>query len=351
MIDNSDIMKTANAAYAVGLRGDNLITAIAIAGAESGYRLGAAGDMSIGGSYGPWQIHLPAHPQYTQSWLTASYSNNAEAMYSISGGGGNWNAWSTYVGGQYRSHLAEASEAAAAATGATDSTGGSTVAARADHLTEPFGSAIDKLLAAYPGTTINSGFRSLAEQEALWANSAQDGVMVAQPGRDCDASGYCKGGSYHQQGMAVDLGFPDDATRQAIHANAAKFGLQFPMDYEDWHIEPIGSRDGTYVPLTAGSKLQGIMGIGNPLDNVAGALGSVGEFFGKLSWFTKSHNLIRVGQGWAGTTLIIGGILVMSGAAKTVRQAAEVAVNVGSGGVSGMAKSAVNAAQKVKDVA
>jgi hypothetical protein len=46
-------------------------------------------------------------------------------------------------------------------------------------------------------------------------------------------------------GEAVDLGsvdgkFGKTAAGQWLHANAAKFGLYFPMNHEDWHIEMTG---------------------------------------------------------------------------------------------------------------
>jgi hypothetical protein len=83
--------------------------------------------------------------------------------------------------------------------------------------------------------SVVSGYRSIAEQQELWNNSAQDGVWVAAPGK-----------SNHNHGVAVDLGYETDDALDWAHANAARFGLVFPMDWEPWHIEPSGVRDGTY---------------------------------------------------------------------------------------------------------
>lgn len=57
------------------------------------------------------------------------------------------------------------------------------------------------------------------------------------------------GGSNHQKGEAADLNWngkrldeaPPDV-RDWVHANAAQFGLHFPMGHEPWHIEPSGAR-------------------------------------------------------------------------------------------------------------
>ena len=83
--------------------------------------------------------------------------------------------------------------------------------------------------------SVVSGYRSVEEQQALWDASDKTGTWVAAPGK-----------SNHNHGVAVDLGFETDDATDWAHANAARFGLMFPMDYEPWHIEPVGVRDGTY---------------------------------------------------------------------------------------------------------
>ena len=95
--------------------------------------------------------------------------------------------------------------------------------------------------------SVGSGYRSVEEQQILWDNSAQDGVWVAKPGS-----------SNHNWGVAADLGFDGDA-QQWAHDNAGRFGLIFPMDWEPWHIEPVGVRDGTYK-----SDAAALPGEGNP---------------------------------------------------------------------------------------
>jgi D-alanyl-D-alanine carboxypeptidase/Transglycosylase SLT domain len=99
-----------------------------------------------------------------------------------------------------------------------------------------FSSALQRLIAAAPGRiTISSGYRSPERQQQLWDQAlAKYGDpeiadnWVARPGR-----------SNHNHGVAADLSFENDEVRQWVHANAAKFGLHFPMGHEPWHIEPI----------------------------------------------------------------------------------------------------------------
>jgi Lysozyme like domain len=90
-------------AAAAGLKGNAITIASSIAMAESG------GDTNIINpgtalvpeySVGLWQINLRAHPQYTVASMQ-NPTQNAAAMFSISGGGKNWNPWSTYTNGSY----------------------------------------------------------------------------------------------------------------------------------------------------------------------------------------------------------------------------------------------------------
>ncbi len=104
------------AAYAksVGLSGQALIMAVAIALAESGGNTASHnpgnGTTDIEDSYGLWQINILAHPEYSPSRLyDASY--NAQAMFSISSSGTNWTAWGTYTSGRYLAYMAQAQQA------------------------------------------------------------------------------------------------------------------------------------------------------------------------------------------------------------------------------------------------
>lgn len=97
-----------------------LITAVAIAGAESGWNPAAVGDVALadsvwGPSLGLWQIRS----------LRADYGSgrardaerlhdpefNARAMVEISANGTNWRPWSVWTNGAYRDRIAQATAA------------------------------------------------------------------------------------------------------------------------------------------------------------------------------------------------------------------------------------------------
>jgi hypothetical protein len=101
-------------AAAAGFSGADLVTAVAIALAESGgnanaynaepqdvpgnYGRASAGDGL--GSVGLWQIYLAAHPEFTGENLLdpQTNANDAYAIYAVAGG---FHPWSTYTSGEY----------------------------------------------------------------------------------------------------------------------------------------------------------------------------------------------------------------------------------------------------------
>lgn len=90
-----------------------------------------------------------------------------------------------------------------------------------------FAGALRALINASGGRVrIGNGLRTREEQTCLRATKPN---LAAPPGR-----------SNHEFGFAVDLVYANDEAREWAHANAQRFGLHFPMDYEPWHIEPIG---------------------------------------------------------------------------------------------------------------
>jgi hypothetical protein len=107
------------AARNAGLPSDKIVTAVAIAGAESGFRLEAEKVDWIESSYGPWQVNRDAHPQYSADELKTP-DGAARAMVQISGNGETWQPWTGYFSGAWRNHLTEA-EAVAHCAGATPS--------------------------------------------------------------------------------------------------------------------------------------------------------------------------------------------------------------------------------------
>jgi hypothetical protein len=94
------------------------------------------------------------------------------------------------------------------------------------------GARIQAMMAAAPGKIgIASGTRSHTEQAQLYANyRAGKGNLAAPPGH-----------SKHELGLAADLKFASPGVRDWAHANAARFGLVFPIASESWHVEPIGN--------------------------------------------------------------------------------------------------------------
>lgn len=100
-------------------------------------------------------------------------------------------------------------------------------------LDEAFAKRLARLARDAPGSvTINSGYRSTAEQVAIIeSHGGECGYMVA-----CVVDGVCK--SMHCQGKAADLEFGDGLTDQWVHANMGRYQLCQPMDYEPWHLQP-----------------------------------------------------------------------------------------------------------------
>jgi hypothetical protein len=104
----SDIAGYASGA---GFQGNDLVTAVAIALAESGGDPNAHGDTNIGsgtGSVGLWQINLDSHPEYANVNLYDPSENAAAAFSIYTQRGRSFTAWSTYTGGQYQSFLEQA---------------------------------------------------------------------------------------------------------------------------------------------------------------------------------------------------------------------------------------------------
>lgn len=107
------------AARNAGLPADKIVEAVAIAGAESGFRLDAQKVDFIESSYGPWQVNRDAHPDWPADVLMTA-DGAARAMVEISGNGDTWQPWTGWFSGAWRNHVAEA-EAVAHCAGATPS--------------------------------------------------------------------------------------------------------------------------------------------------------------------------------------------------------------------------------------
>jgi secretion/DNA translocation related TadE-like protein len=89
-----------------------------------------------------------------------------------------------------------------------------------------FAARLSCLFARVDGLWIVSGYRTRAEQAALFA---QKPGLAAPPGQ-----------SNHELGLAADIGYPSSKAEHAAHAEAGGCGLEYPVSYEPWHIEPAG---------------------------------------------------------------------------------------------------------------
>lgn len=110
-------------------------------------------------------------------------------------------------------------------------------------LSSSFEGKLEKMLADLPKELagqikINSGFRSNERQAQLWQEA------LAKYGSVSEARKWVAppGNSQHNKGNAADLGYGSDAARQWVHDNASKYGLQFPLGNENWHIEDADAR-------------------------------------------------------------------------------------------------------------
>lgn len=108
------------------------------------------------------------------------------------------------------------------------------------------------------GLGVISGTRSHERQAELWADalkkygSAAAARKSVAPPEGTVIDGKVSKGSRHEPGSAADLGWNGQllshappAVVQWVHANAAKYGLAFPLGNENWHVETVGARSGT----------------------------------------------------------------------------------------------------------
>jgi len=139
-------------------------------------------------------------------------------------------------------------------------TGGATRPDSFSGMNDPFSMALEQMFMNAPPEIrdqlqVRSGYRSPERQQQLWDEAAAKypdpevrDNWVARPG-----------GSQHEHGNAADLGYLDDAAREWAHANAAAYGLAFPLGNEPWHIELASARGQGGTPnalTTAGAPAQ-----------------------------------------------------------------------------------------------
>lgn len=152
---------------------------------------------------------------------------------------------------------------------------------RADAITglDPdFLAALDQLYQAAPPEMqrrlgIGSGYRSVERQRELWDASDKSGKWVARPGHSKHNHGQAV--DFYGDGRRLDKAPPE--IREWIHANAPKFGLNFPMSHESWHVEPVGARGGGAKPREYAPQAPGTPAppMGMPIDVADAPVGSV----------------------------------------------------------------------------
>ncbi len=98
------------------------------------------------------------------------------------------------------------------------------------------------LLASRGELALVHGYRT-PEQSAQWWDKA-----VKEFGSRADQMIAPPGESNHERGVAADLTFVSDDAFRWFGQNLARYGLEQPMPWEPWHIEPMGLRHGSYLP-------------------------------------------------------------------------------------------------------
>lgn len=194
-----------------------LIVAVAVATAESGCDVRRLNPNPPDLSYCAWQINMidglgPARrAQYglasnddLYDWATC-----ARVMFALSGGGTNWQPWSTYTSGIYRAALADAQATVdSLLLGASpDMAPGTLVALPAEwctagvdcRLDAAFAPGVLAMLQSNPfGLRVMSAYRPPSLQAELYARNC--------PTPDCPGGlTAAPGASLHGQGLAVDL--------------------------------------------------------------------------------------------------------------------------------------------------
>lgn len=105
-----------------GFDGNDLVTAVAVALAESGGNSGAynpetaakGGTPEGQGSVGLWQIYTKKHPEFAGQDLHDPQTNANAAFSVYSAAGQSFTPWSTYTSGKYSAYMQTATEAVSA---------------------------------------------------------------------------------------------------------------------------------------------------------------------------------------------------------------------------------------------
>lgn len=94
-------------------RGDQLVIAVAVAKAESGWNTGSRYVSPYEDSRGLWQINTYAHPNFNGNSLYDAEYNAGAAWQVYSNSNHTWRPWTTYTRGTYQQFMGQASDAVA----------------------------------------------------------------------------------------------------------------------------------------------------------------------------------------------------------------------------------------------
>lgn len=144
-----------------------------------------------------------------------------------------------------------------------------------DGLDQTFGGRLDAFLAANPGVSVTSAYRTPEQQRVLWEAALQKYGSPALARQHVAPPG----GSYHNKGMAADLGYSSPAALAQAHATAGQYGLTFPLGNENWHVEPAWTRGGT----DAAGASAAIDRLATSADSAASATGGLRTGFDAVS--------------------------------------------------------------------
>lgn len=109
--DHYSAVQIAQVAQGAGFNGNGWVISVAVALAESGgWTRATLLDTDCSMDRGLWQINNRWHSEVSDA-QAFDPKGCAQAAYSISSGGTNWQPWTTYTGGAYLAHMSEAQSA------------------------------------------------------------------------------------------------------------------------------------------------------------------------------------------------------------------------------------------------
>lgn len=156
---------------------------------------------------------------------------------------------------------------------------------------------------------ITSGFRSVEVQQRLWdealvkyGSPEAARQWVAPPGQ-----------SRHNYGLAADLGFGDPKVQDWAHQNAGRYGLDFRMQNEPWHIEPqnAAAMMSGAAPASLGEADRVLSQFASTAQSATGQLGTLGGGFDAFA--SGLANMLTGGNGAEGLFSTIFGAMGIPG--------------------------------------